>query len=399
MSSSQTALDLVKMGVVEVIQERELLQKLERGKPLRIKAGFDPTASDLHLGHTVILQKLKQWQELGHQIIFLIGDFTAMIGDPSGKSETRPAISEADIKRNVKTYEEQVYKVLDRNKTQIVYNSAWLSKLSSKEFIHLASCQTVARMLERDDFENRYRKGDPISLHEFLYPLLQGYDSVQIHADVEIGGTDQKFNLLVGRDSQRFFHQEPQVVMTLPLLVGTDGVQKMSKSFGNVIRLLDQPFDMVGQIMSLSDSVMWLYYELLSSKSAVEVTSLKQSVESGEGHPMKVKKELAREIVSRYHGEKRADEAIQEFERVFSRKENPSHMDEVSLSGGGRGLALVEVLSLADLTSSKSEARRLILQNAVSVDEKKVIDPAHFLAKGKHNLKVGKRKFKSVNIH
>jgi tyrosyl-tRNA synthetase len=393
------ALKVIKRGTVELISEEELVKKLSKGKSLRIKAGFDPTAPNLHLGHTVLLQKLKQFQEIGHQVIFLIGDFTAMIGDPSGQSHTRPALSEKEIKVNVKTYEEQVFKILDPKKTQVVFNSAWMAKLTATELIQLAAHQTVARMLERDDFEKRYKKGDPISIHEFLYPLIQGYDSVQLHADVEIGGTDQKFNLLVGRELQRASGQEPQVVLTLPLLVGTDGVQKMSKSYGNVIGITEPAREIFGKIMSLSDDVMWAYYELLSDLSQEEIRALRDAVAEGDEHPKEVKKRLALEIAGRFQGEKAAQEAAGEFDTVFGKKGLPSHIEEVRLPGNGGGRALVDLLTELKLVSSKSEARRLIQQNAILVNDRKVteldmtIEPV-----GEYLLKVGKRRFKKITF-
>ncbi len=398
MSADHAAeLKTIKRGVVEIISEPELIEKLRRGKPLRIKAGFDPTAPDLHLGHTVLLQKLKQFQELGHQIIFLIGDFTAMIGDPSGRSETRPSLSEVDIKKNVKTYEEQVFKLLDPKRTQVVFNSAWMEKLTSKDLIQLASRQTVARMLERDDFERRYKKGEPIAIHEFLYPLLQGYDSVQIRADVEIGGTDQKFNLLVGRELQRAHGQEPQVVLTLPLLVGTDGVQKMSKSYGNYIGIAESAQEIFGKIMSLSDEVMWLYYDLLSDQSSEESQSLREAVRQEKEHPKAVKMRLAHEMVARFHSRTQADQAQEEFEKVFKNKGLPDNIEISTLPRGGERRLLVDLMVDCDLAPSKTEARRLIRQGAVAVNDRRVAEIEERLeSSGEYLVKVGKRRFKKI---
>jgi tyrosyl-tRNA synthetase len=392
-------LEVIKRGTVELISEGELVKKLEKGKPLRIKAGFDPTSPDLHLGHTVLMQKLKQFQELGHQVIFLIGDFTATIGDPSGRNETRPALSEKEIKTNVKTYEDQVFKILDRKKTQVVFNSAWMEKLSSSEIIRIASKMTVARMLERNDFEKRYKREDPIAIHEFLYPLMQGYDSVQLHADVELGGTDQKFNLLVGRELQRDYGQEPQVILTLPLLVGTDGVQKMSKSYGNFIGIAEPAKGIFGKIMSLSDETMWSYYELLSDLSIGEIAALKEEVKAGRRHPKEVKITLGSEIAARFHGKEAAKEAALEFENIFKKGGVPDEIEEVNLPKSSESLSLVELLSDLKLAESKSEAKRLIQQNAVTVNDQKISNiDAKLRAEGSYLVKVGKRRFKKINF-
>lgn len=389
----------MKRGAVEIISEGELLEKLKLGRPLRIKAGFDPTAPDLHLGHTVLLQKLKQFQELGHQVVFLIGDFTATIGDPSGRQQTRPPLTAEEIGKNVKTYEAQVFKILDKKKTEITYNSEWLSKLTSKDLIQLTSQYTIARMLERDDFEKRYKSGAPIGIHEFFYPLLQGYDSVQLKADVELGGTDQKFNLLVGRELQRGCGEKPQVVITLPLLVGTDGVQKMSKSYGNVIRILDPANEIFGKIMSLPDQTMWTYYELLSDRSLQEVEALKKAVSLGKEHPKKVKKQLAFEIASKFHGAELANAALQEFENIFEKKGLPDEIEEIQLSAGGQGRLLVDLMAEFHLASSKSDAKRLIQQKAVSVNEEVVSALDKLLGpSGEYLLKVGKRRFKKIKF-
>lgn len=395
----EESLTLLKRGVVEVLSEPELVEKIKKGKPLRVKAGFDPTAPDLHLGHTVLLQKLKQFQDLGHQVIFLIGDFTAMIGDPSGRSETRPSLSEADIKRNVRTYEEQVFKILDPKRTQTVFNSAWMDKLSTRELIQLASKQTVARMLERDDFEKRYRKGEAIAIHEFLYPLLQGYDSVQIRADVEIGGTDQKFNLLVGRELQRHFGQEPQIVMTMPLLIGIDGSQKMSKSYGNYIGITEPAKEIFGKIMSLSDDLMWSYYELLSERTVAELNSLKEGVVSGREHPKVIKMKLAHEMVARFYGETQAGAAQVEFENIFKNRGLPDNVEVFRLVPNASGYLLVDLMVQRGLVPSKTEARRMIRQGAVSLNERRIEDIELSLVDfGEYLLKVGKRRFLKIII-
>jgi tyrosyl-tRNA synthetase len=397
MTDASEQLKLLKRGVVELIQEYELVGKLKRGKPLRVKAGFDPTAPDLHLGHTVLLQKLKQFQDLGHQVVFLIGDFTAMIGDPSGRSETRPALSEEEIRRNVKTYQDQVFKVLDPKKTEIAFNSAWISKMSPKDMLRLASRHTVARMLERDDFEKRYEKGESIAIHEFLYPLLQGYDSVALKSDVELGGTDQKFNLLVGRELQRQDGQEPQVVMTLPLLIGTDGVQKMSKSYGNYIGIQEPPSEIFGKVMSITDDLMWSYYELLSDKDTASLRSLKEAVSAGREHPKEVKKRLAQELTGRFHGKAAAESAAVEFENIFKNKGVPDQIETFQIKGRDGGQALVDILFEAKIVPSKSEARRLIKQGGVAVDEKKINEIDHMLSnKGEYLVRAGKRKFLKV---
>lgn len=395
----QEQLTLLKRGVVEIISEAELLAKLKKGKPLRVKAGFDPTAPDLHLGHTVLLQKLKQFQDLGHQAIFVIGDYTAMIGDPSGRNETRPALSDREIKLNVKTYEEQVFKILDKKRTQVVYNSAWLDRMNGREMIRLAARRTVARMLERDDFEKRFKGNIPISIHEFLYPLLQGQDSVALRADVELGGTDQKFNLLVGRDLQRDEGQEPQVVMTLPLLVGTDSVQKMSKSYGNAIGIADPPGEMFGHLMSISDELMWSYYELLSDLSLEEIKKLRTSVQSGDFHPKEAKQKLALEITTRFHNSRLAATAAAEFDRVFRQKEAPAKVEEVLLPASSDSISVSQLLQQVGLVTSRSEARRLIEQKAVTIDDQRLIDPAGTLpTKGSYLIQVGKRRFKKVRF-
>lgn len=389
-------LKIIKRGIVELITEEDLVEKLKKGKSLRIKAGFDPTAPNLHLGHTVLLQKLKQFQDLGHQVIFLIGDFTARIGDPSGRNETRPALSEKEIQANVKTYEEQVFKILSRNKTQVVYNSAWMSKLTAADLIQLASRQTVARMLERNDFEKRYKKQEPISIHEFLYPLLQGHDSVELHADVELGGTDQKFNLLMGREIQRDSGQEPQVILTLPLLIGTDGAQKMGKSFGNTIGIAESPKEIFGKVMSLSDRLMWSYYELLSEKTLEEIEDLKKQVETGGVHPKQAKVNLGKEITARFHGAAKSEEAAVEFENVFSKKILPSEMPSYTFKGG---LFLVDALAQCGGFKSKSHIRQLIIQGAVKVDDQKITDIHHHLqGPGEYVVRAGARWHNKIRL-
>ncbi|MBI1909016.1 MAG: tyrosine--tRNA ligase [Deltaproteobacteria bacterium] len=392
-------LELLKRGVIEIISEPELFDKLKKGKPLRIKAGFDPTTPDLHLGHTVLLQKLKQFQDLGHQVIFLIGDYTAMVGDPTGRSETRPRLSNGEIKKNIRTYEEQVFKILDRKRTQTCFNSAWLSKMTTLDFIELVAKQTVARMLERDDFQNRFKKGDPISILEFIYPLLQAYDSVQLRADVELGGTDQKFNLLMGRTIQKLYNQDSQVVLTMPLLVGTDGVQKMSKSYGNSIGITETPQQVFGKLMSISDTLMWSYYELLSNKSLSEIAALKESVAQGSTHPKQAKVTLAKEIVARFHSPILAEKAAEEFERIFSAQGLPSEIEETRLPTSKEHPFLAQILSDLGMVSSRSEARRLIKQDAVSVNDQKVTNEFHTLPPvGEYLLKVGKRRFKKLRF-
>jgi len=387
----------IKRGVVELISEEELIKKLKDKRPLRIKAGFDPTAADLHLGHTVLLNKLKAFQDLGHHVIFLIGDFTAAIGDPSGRSNTRPELSETDIKKNIKTYEEQVFKILDRKRTQVVYNSSWMKAKTATDLIRLASKYSVARMLERDDFEKRYKSGESIAVHEFLYPLIQGFDSVQLQADVEIGGTDQKFNLLVGRHLQKDAGQEPQVVLTLPLLVGTDGIQKMSKTFKNAIGITESPQEILGKMMSINDELMWMYYDLLSFQTMEELAQLKAKVKKGDLHPMKAKKDLACEMVTRFYGEAAALEALQEFERIFSQKEKPANVPEVMLPADEHPILVAKILWELKLTKSIGEARRLISQNAVIINDEKFTDPQGGLpARGEYFFKVGKRRFYRV---
>ena len=397
-------LRLIERGAVDLVSREELAAKLERsaasGRPLRVKAGFDPTAPDLHLGHTVLLQKLKHFQELGHEVCFLIGDFTGMIGDPTGKSETRKPLTREDVARNAETYKEQVFKILDPAKTRIMFNSAWLDKLSSQDFIRLASQLTVARMLEREDFSSRFKSGRPISIHEFLYPLIQGYDSVAMQADVEIGGTDQLFNLLMGRDLQRAWGQEPQVVLTLPLLEGLDGVNKMSKSLGNYIGITEPPDEIYGKTLSISDELMFRYYELLSDLSSEEIARLREDMAAGRLHPKKIKQRLARELVARFHGEEAAVQAEANFERVFRDHQLPDDIPEKRISVEGQAIWLPKLLAAAGLVKGTGEGRRMIQQGAVSIDGERITDVEHEVPAGRGELllKVGKRRFCKVAL-
>ena len=396
-------LTLIRRGAVEILPEEELAAKIKRslatGQPLRIKAGFDPTAPDLHLGHTVLIQKLKHFQELGHQVIFLIGDFTGMIGDPSGKSETRKPLTEAEVKENAKTYERQIYKILDPEKTLVDFNSRWMKPLSAQGLIELAAKHTVARMLEREDFHQRFINHAPISIHEFLYPLVQGYDSVALRADVELGGTDQKFNLLVGRELQREFGQEPQVVLTMPLLEGLDGVQKMSKSLGNYVGIDEPPQEMFGKIMSISDVLMLRYYELLSDLSVGDLERLKADLDGGALHPRLAKENLAKEMVARYHSPVAAAEAARQFAAMFRDGALPEEIEEIKLTVAEKVVWLPKVLHQAGLTGGTSEARRLIQQGGVQVDGDKVSNVDLELSTGQtYLLRVGKRKFKRVHL-
>ncbi len=399
MKAVSEQLELIKRGAVEIISEAELEKKLLTQKPLRIKAGFDPTASDLHLGHTVLLQKLKHFQDLGHQVIFLIGDFTALIGDPSGRMSTRPMLTLPQIRENAKTYEAQVFKVLDKNKTEIRYNSEWLEKMNMVQWADLASKQTTARLLERADFQKRMAEHKSISLLEFYYPLFQAYDSFVLKADVEIGGNDQTFNLLMGRTIQSAYDQSPQVVLTLPLLEGTDGIQKMSKSYGNYIGITESPTEMFGKMMRLSDELMWRYYELLSDRSSSEISSLKQKVKEGSYHPKQAKIDLAKEMVARFHSAHEANHAEGEFEKVFKMKEVPEEIEEVVLKGSTGKKTLVQLLTETHLTPSNSDAKRMIAQDAVSLNGSKVSDIKFEIEmQGEYLLKVGKRKFKKVRF-
>ncbi|OGQ98993.1 MAG: tyrosine--tRNA ligase [Deltaproteobacteria bacterium RIFOXYD12_FULL_57_12] len=394
-------IELIVRGAVDVISREDLRKKLlrsmESAVPLRIKAGFDPTAPDLHLGHTVLIQKMKHFQELGHEILFLIGDFTGMIGDPTGKSETRKPLTREAVRQNAETYKEQIFKILDPAKTSVVFNSEWLGSLTSHDFIRLASQLTVARMLEREDFKVRFENERPISIHEFLYPLIQGYDSVAIKADVELGGTDQLFNLLMGRDLQRAWGQEPQVVITMPLLEGLDGVEKMSKSLGNYIGINEAADAIYGKVLSVSDTLMFRYYDLLSDLASDEIAALAREVEKGSLHPKAVKQRLARELVARFHGVVAAEKAEANFEKVFRHHGLPDEIPEQVLPAGGEDVWLPRLLVDAGVAASTSEARRLIDQQAVSVDGVKVTHVDQRIpATGEILLKVGKRRFCKV---
>ena len=382
----------IKRGIAELIDEKELRKKLERGTPLRIKVGFDPTAPDLHLGHTVVMHKMRHFQELGHHVIFLIGDFTGRIGDPSGRSETRPPLTEEQVLANAETYKKQVFKILDPQKTEVAFNSAWLGKMDATGFIKLASSYTVARMMERDDFEKRFREQRPISIHEFLYPLCQGYDSVALKSDVEMGGTDQKFNLLVGRTLQAHYGIESQCILTLPLLEGTDGVRKMSKSYGNYIGIDEAPAQIFGKVMAISDELMWRYYELLSAKSLEDIAGLKTSVQNGSLHPKAAKENLAHEMVCRYHSEKDADEARQGFNAVFAGGGVPDDMPEHSCACGEDSTPPV-FLEAAGLVKSRGEAKRLMKEGALSVDGERCEDAVTPLTAGEYVVKLGKKRF------
>lgn len=409
MLEPEKQLEIIKRGTVEIITEEELLRKLEssyrKGEPLRIKAGFDPTAPDIHLGHTVLLEKMRQFQELGHEVIFLIGDFTGMIGDPSGKSEMRKPLTKEEVLENAKTYREQIFKILDSEKTKVVFNSEWMAKLTSEDVIRLASKYTVARMLEREDFKQRWLNQNPISIHEFLYPLIQGYDSVVLKADVELGGTDQKFNLIVGRDLQREYGQQPQCLVLMPLLEGIDGVKKMSKSLGNYIGITESPKEMFGKLMSISDELMLKYYELLSHITLEELNSTKEGLEKGLIHPKYVKEKLALEIVERYWGKEAAINAKNEFEHVFKEKGIPediatTYIKVSSLKEKGSNINwLPQIMKDTGLTKSTSEAIRLIKQGGVKLNDKPVTDPETTLKeKGEYIIKVGKRRFYKVII-
>src|SRR5574343_457427 len=394
----ERSLGLIKRGCDELLIEAELVERLKLGKPLRVKAGFDPTAPDLHLGHTVLINKLRHFQELGHQVMFLIGDFTGLIGDPTGKNVTRPPLSREQVVENAKTYKEQVFKILDPEKTEICFNSAWFDTLGAAGMIKLAAQHTVARMLERDDFSKRYASGLPIAIHEFLYPLCQGYDSVAMRADVELGGTDQKFNLLVGRELQKHYGQPPQCILTMPLLVGLDGVNKMSKSLGNYGGIAEAPRDIFSKVMSISDTLMWRYYELLSFRDAAESSRFKLDVEDGR-NPRDLKVLLAQELVERFHSRQAAEDALAEFEARFRQGVLPDDMPEIAVQCEGASMPVVSVLKLAGLTASTSEALRMLAQGAVKADGEKVSDKnLHFSPGESVILQVGKRKFAKVTL-
>jgi len=393
----QQALAEIRRGAEEILVESELVEKLETGRPLRIKAGFDPTAPDLHLGHTVLLNKLKQFQDLGHEILFLIGDFTGMIGDPTGKNVTRKPLTEEQVQENAKSYQEQVFKILDPEKTTVVFNSHWMNKMTSADMIRLASNHTVARMLERDDFDKRYKGGQPIAIHEFLYPLIQGYDSVELEADVELGGTDQKFNLLMGRELQKAYGQKQQSVLTMPILEGLDGVQKMSKSLNNYIGINDSPKDIFGKLMSISDDLMWRYIELLSFKSLEQIQLWRDEVATG-ANPVNIKKTFAEEIVARFHSEQDAIDAREGFANQFKKGQIPDDLEEVTLTVPDEGMGIANILKDAGLTVSTSEAFRMIKAGAVKIDSVKVDDKKLVIPKGEqHIYQVGKRKFAKVS--
>jgi len=385
-------------GAEDILTKGELLEKLKKARPLRVKVGFDPTAPDLHIGHTVIINKMRQFQDAGHHVIFLIGDFTGRIGDPTGKSATRPPLTEEQVKANALTYQEQVFKILDPDKTEIAFNATWMGQLSSAEMIQLAAKHTVARMLERDDFNKRYKSGQAIAIHEFLYPLVQGYDSVALHADIEMGGTDQKFNLLVGRELQRQYGQEQQVVMTLPLLEGLDGVNKMSKSLGNYIGISEAPNDMFGKIMSISDELMWRYFELLSFRPLPELAQLKQAVEEG-ANPRDTKFLLAEEIIARFHDKAAATAAREAFVERFQKGVMPDDMPEKAVEAEDEQLAIAQLLKASGLVDSTSDAFRMIKQGAVKIDGQKVEDRNLMISKGAEAVfQVGKRKFAKVTV-
>ena len=391
-------LELLAKGAVDLIELADLRAKIARGKPLTIKVGFDPTAPDIHLGHTVVIRKMKHFQQLGHRVIFLIGDFTGMIGDPSGRNATRPPLTRAEVDANAKTYTDQVFKILDRAKTEVAFNSAWMDKFGAADLVRLAATYTVARMLERDDFHKRYRAKQAIAIHEFLYPLVQGYDSVALKADLELGGTDQKFNLLMGREVQKQFGQPPQCILTMPLLVGLDGVNKMSKSAGNYVGVTEPPNEIFGKLMSVSDELMWRYLELLSFESPQKINAKKKAVDQG-GNPRDVKFDLAKEIVARFHGATAAETAAADFEARFKRDEIPQDVREVRLQSGAEGLPIPQVLKQAGLTASTSEALRMIEQGGVKVNGEKVRDKSLRLVRGERCVvQVGKRKFACVTI-
>lgn len=398
MTSVKESMELILRGVDEILLEEGLRKKLAEARPLRVKAGFDPTASDLHLGHTVLINKLRQFQELGHEVLFLIGDFTAMIGDPTGKSATRPPLSREQVMANAQTYEHQIFKILNPERTTIVFNSSWMGEMNAAELIQLAGKHTVARMLERDDFNKRYSSGQSISIHEFLYPLVQGYDSVALRADIELGGTDQKFNLLVGRELQRQYGQEQQVIITMPILEGLDGVQKMSKSLGNYIGITDTPEEMFGKLMSLSDDLMWRYFELLSFKSPSAIQEFREAVAKG-ANPRDVKVELCKEIVGRFHSPDAAEQALDAFIARFRKGEMPESMPEYQVKVGVEGILIGNLLKEIGLVASASEAMRMIQQGAVRLDGVRLEDRGLLLKPATTLIcQVGKRKFARVTL-
>jgi tyrosyl-tRNA synthetase len=402
MSGNKASIDqnlaIIRRGCDELLLEPELVEKLKKDRPLRIKAGFDPTAPDLHLGHTVLINKLRQFQDLGHEVLFLIGDFTGMIGDPTGKSATRPPLTRDEVIENARTYEQQIFKILDPEKTLVMFNSSWMNEMDVTDLIQLASKHTVARMLERDDFDKRYKSGQPIAIHEFLYPLIQGYDSVAMKADVELCGTDQKFNLLVGRELQKHYGQEPQIVLTMPILEGLDGVQKMSKSLNNYIGIHEAPDEMFGKIMSISDDLMWRYFELLSFKSEQTIKDYQADVAGGK-NPRDIKFLLAEEIIERFHDKPSATKARENFIARFQKGDMPEDMPEVTLNTSEGGYPIANLLKDAGLTSSTSESMRMIKQGAVKIDGEKVSDTKLQLKTGSsHVYQVGKRRFARVAL-
>jgi tyrosyl-tRNA synthetase len=398
MSSVAEQMEELKRGADEILIESELVEKLREGRPLRIKAGFDPTAPDLHIGHTVLINKMRRFQDYGHQVVFLIGDFTGMIGDPSGKNTTRPPLTREEVLANAATYEEQIFKILDRDKTEVMFNSSWMGQMDAADLIRLASRHTVARMLERDDFNKRYGSGKAIAIHEFLYPLVQGYDSVAMKTDVELGGTDQKFNLLVGRQLQQAYGQKPQTVLTVPLLEGLDGVQKMSKSLGNYVGITDEPDEMFGKLMSISDELMWRYFDLLSFRTNEEIAALKIDAEGGR-NPRDIKFLLCEEIIERFHSRSAAEEARESFIARFQKGQMPDDIPEKTLETGADGIGIAAALSQCGLTSSNSEAFRMIQQGGVKIDGEKVTERSLVLPAGfSAVLQVGKRKFCKVFV-
>jgi tyrosyl-tRNA synthetase len=396
--SQQEILNQIKRGSDELLLESELIKKLEQGRPLRVKAGFDPTAPDLHLGHTVLLNKMRQLQDLGHHALFLIGDFTGMIGDPTGKNATRPPLTREQVLANAQSYKDQVFKVLDPARTEVVFNSTWMDKFSAVDLIRLAATHTVAQMLERDDFGKRYKSNQPIAIHEFIYPLVQGYDSVALKADIELGGTDQKFNLLMGRELQKHFGQPAQCVLTMPLLEGLDGVNKMSKSLGNYVGITDTPQEMFGKLMSVSDELMWRYYDLLSFRSLAQIAHFKEEVAKGR-NPRDVKVLLGQEIVARFHSQKAAEDALAEFEARFQKGVLPDDMPEITVASADGHIGIAQLLKQANLVASTSEALRMIDQGGVKLDGGKVSDKALQLKAGAVVVaQVGKRKFGRISV-
>jgi len=398
MTTIDQQIEIIRRGCDELLREPELREKLAAGRPLRVKAGFDPTAPDLHLGHTVLINKLRQFQELGHHVLFLIGDFTGMIGDPTGKNTTRPPLTREEVARNAETYTEQVFRVLDRSRTEVVFNSTWMDRMTAVDMIKLAASHTVARMLERDDFSKRYRTNQPIAIHEFLYPLVQGYDSVALKADVELGGTDQKFNLLMGRELQKNHGQSPQCILTMPLLEGLDGVNKMSKSLGNYVGIQESPAEIFGKLMSVSDELMWRYIELLSFETLETVHQWRAEVSAGR-NPRDIKVAFAQEIVGRFHGGDAARAALADFESRFRQHEIPDDIAEFKLAADGDGLSIAAALKQANLTASTSDALRMLAQGGVKMDGEKITDKSLKLARGASVvLQVGKRKFARVIV-